>query len=183
MAHITSIGAGIYSALCVYDTEISTLASADTLAECVSLFATAGDVIQIGNVREFPAIGTPANIVNVPVYGQSTSSQVQGQADAPNLEITINYVPSLWESSTTLGAMVGSGKLWAFQFSLLNAKPAGYNTTAGMAGLGSVANSNFYFVGKIEALLVTPQLTDANQATLTLSTQSAFFGPATVASA
>lgn len=183
MAHITSIGAGIFSALAINKTAITDLTTVDTLAELVGKFTSASDFVEVKNVREFPQIGTPANIVNVPVYGQKTSSQIQGQADAPTLELTINYVPSEWDPSVSggLGAMVGDGKVYAFQFSLLNAKPAGLTTAAGTGGLGSVANSNFYFVGKIEALLVSPQLTDANQATLTLSIIGDFFGPATVA--
>lgn len=183
MAHITSIGAGIYSALAVNTTAISDLTTVNTLSEVVAKFANDTDFVEIKNVREFPQVGTPANIVNVPVYGQKTSSQIQGQADAPNLELTINYVPAEWAAGTDLGDMVGDGNVYAFQFSLLNAKPGGLETTAGVGGLGSVANSNFYFVGKVEALLVSPQLTDANQATLTLSVQGDFFGPSTVAAA
>jgi hypothetical protein len=181
MAHITSIGAGIYSALAVNTTAITNSTSADTLSELVALFADDTSFKEIKNVREFPQIGTPANIVNVPVYGSATSQQIQGQSDSPNLEITINYVPSEWDPTTVggLGGKIGDGKQYAFQFSLLNAKPASLETNA--AGLGAGANSNFYFVGKLEALLVSPQLTDANQATLTLSVQSQFFGPATVA--
>jgi len=182
MAHITSIGAGIFSALAVNDTPITDLTTVDTLAELVAKFTAASDFVEIKNVREFPQIGTPANIVNVPVYGQKTSSQVQGQADAPTLELTLNYVPSDWTPTSDLGKLVGDGKVYAFQFSLLNSKPAGLTTTAGLAGLGSVDNSNFYFVGKVEALLISPQLTDANQATLTLSILGEFYGPATVAS-
>jgi len=181
MAHISSIGAGVFSAMAVNTTAITDLATVDTLTELVAKFGTAADFVEIKNVREFPQIGTPANIVNVPVYGQKQSSQVQGQADAPNLELTINYVPSEWTPSTALGGLVGDGKVYAFQFSLLNAKPAGLNTTAGTTGLGSVDNSNFYWVGKVEALLVSPNLTDANQATLTLTIIGDFFGPGTVA--
>jgi hypothetical protein len=181
MAHITSIGAGIFSALAVNTTPIVGTAGVDTLSELVALFNSASNFTEIKNVREFPQVGTPANIVNVPVYGQKTSSQIQGQADAPNLEITLNYIPSEWAAGTTLGALVGDGNVYAFQFSMLNSKPAGLTTAAGSTGLGSVANSNFYFVGKVEALLISPQLTDANQATLTLSVQGDFFGPATVA--
>lgn len=181
MAHITSIGAGIYSALAINTTAITNTTSADTLSELVALFADELNFVEVKNVREFPQIGTPANIVNVPVYGQKTSSQIQGQADAPNIEITINYVPSEWAAGTDLGDLVGDGNVYAFQFSLLNTKPASLETTAGTSGLGSTANSNFYFRGKVEALLVSPQLTDANQATLTISVQSDFFGPATVA--
>jgi hypothetical protein len=181
MAHINSIGAGIYSALAVNTTAITSAAAVDTVGELVALFADDTAFKEIKNVREFPQIGTPANIVNVPVYGQSTSQQIQGQSDAPNLEITVNYVPADWDPTITggLGKMVGDGKQYAFQFTLANTKPASLETNA--AGLGAGQNSNFYFVGKLEALLVSPQLTDANQATLTLSIQSEFFGPATVA--
>jgi len=177
MAHITSIGAGIYSALAVNTTAITDLTTVDTLAELEAKFASAAAFSEIKNVREFPQVGTPANIVNVPVYGQKTSSQIQGQADAPSLEISINYVPSEWAAGTTLGDLVGDGNVYAFQFSLLNSKPAGL--TADSVGLGSVANSNFCFVGKVEVLLVSPQLTDANQVTLTLSVAGEFFGPST----
>lgn len=180
MAHITSIGAGMFSALAVNTTAITNATAADTLAELVALFNTAGSIAEIKNVREFPAMGTPANIVNVPVYGQKTTSQIQGQADAPSMEITINYVPADWAAGTTLGDMVGNGNVYAFQFSLLNSKPVGLTSAAGGTGLGSVANSNFYFTGKIEALLVNPQLTDANQATLTMTVIGSFFGPSTV---
>lgn len=179
MAHITSIGAGIFSALAMTTAE-STSVPADEAA-WETLFADDANFIRIPNVREFPQLGTPANIVNVPVYGQKTSSQIQGQADAPTLELTINYVPSelaalnLFEGA---GGIVGDGKVYAFQFSLLNANPTSIEAVAG--GLGTVANSNFYFRGKVEALLVSPQLTDANQATLTLSIIGDFRGPFTV---
>jgi hypothetical protein len=178
MAHISSISSGLFSALAINKTPILNITSADTLPELRGLFANVADFVQVNNVREFPQMGTPANIVNVPVYGQKTSSQIQGQADAPNLELTLNYVPSEWATGTQLGDMVGDGNQYAFQFSLLNAKPGTLAATVG--GLGVVRNSNFYFVGKIEALLVSPQLTDANQATLTLSIQGDFFGPDTV---
>jgi hypothetical protein len=180
MAHITSIGAGIYSALAVNTTAITSATAVDTLTELVALFGDDTSFKEIKNVREFPQIGTPANIVNVPTYGQKTSQQIQGQSDAPNLEVTINYVPSEWDPTVVggLGAKVGDGKQYAFQFSLLNTKPASLETNA--AGIGAKENSSFYFVGKLEALLVSPQLTDANQATLTLSIQSEFFGPSTI---
>jgi hypothetical protein len=179
MAHISSIGAGIFSALSMYKTAITDPTTADTLAEHVAFYATATNIETLTNVRSFPAIGTPSNIVNVPQFGQSTSSQVQGQADAPTLEFTLNYVPSVFETSA-FGTSRGNGSSYSFQFSILNAKPAAYTTAVGAGGLGSVGNTNFYWLGKVESLLVTPQLTDANQATLTLSAQSAFYGPSTV---
>ena len=190
MAHISSIGAGMFSDLSIAapltDPVFSTL---DTQAEFEALFATeinsAGGTkatntfVRVANVREFPSMGTPPNIVNVPVYGQKSSQQIQGQSDAPNLEITVNYIPADWAAGTILGDMIGNGKLAVFRFTLLNSEPTGngaakYAST--VAGIGTVQNSVYYWIGKAEALLVNPQLTDANTATLSLTAQSQFYG-------
>lgn len=187
MAHISSIGAGIYSDLSVCKDEATNKAA--IAGKTVDLFhacfaATKYERIQ--NVREFPAMGTPPNIVNVPVYGQATSQQVQGQADAPSMEITINYVASEWADGGTLGEMVGDGKQHCFRFLLLNSKPINYNSvgTPTLAGdtsdMNVVENSMYYWIGKIEALVVNPQLTDANTATITISVQSDFYGAYTL---
>lgn len=187
MAHIDSIGAGMYSDLSV---SVETLPSALTETNLKGLFATeiangsaptasAGEFVRIKNVREFPAMGTPPNIVNVPTYGQATTQQIQGQSDAPTMEIQLNYVGKEWqETANFLGKMVGDGKQYVFRFALLNAQPtAASNAYASTeAGLGTVQNSQYFWVGKMEALLVTPQLTDANTATLTLTMQSEFYG-------
>lgn len=194
MAHISSIGAGVFSDLAVHNHSTS-LTSIDSQVEFDALFATetdtpaTGTFSRIKNVREFPSMGTPPNIVNVPTYGQKTSQQIQGQSDAPTMEITVNYVPTLWGAGTVLGAMVGDGKQKAFRFALLNAEPANYaSSTAGIgtakggtAGTPACENTYFYWIGKIEALMVNPQLTDANTATLTISIQSAFYGAYTTA--
>jgi len=191
MAQITSIGAGLFSDLAIHVPSTllsaSALAGLDTSAEFLDLFATditdtgtkaAGSFVRVKNVREFPALGTPPNIVNVPVYGSKTSQQIQGQADSPSVEITLNYIPADWAPTTNLGALVGDGNQYVFRFALLNAQPGTYisKAAAGAPGLGSVQNSQWFWYGKVEALLVTPQLTDANQATLTISVQSPFFG-------
>jgi len=198
MAHINSIGAGMFSDLAVAKPATPpTFTSLDTEGEFVALFASeidsvggtpaANTFVRIKNVREFPSMGTPPNIVNVPTYGQKTSQQIQGQSDAPSLEVTVNFVPTEWASGTLLGAMVGDGNQYAFRFTLMNSAPTG--TTAATkyaslaAGLGTTQNSEYYWVGKIEALLVNPQLTDANTATVTMSIQSAFYGAYTVAAA
>jgi len=181
MAHIGSITAGIYTSIAYNSTPVASLGSVDTAAEVISLFSSAP--VEIKNIREFPQIGTPANIVNVPVYGQKTSVQVQGQADSPTLEFTINYVPA---DMTALQALVGNGQIYAFQIALCSQKPANLQQTAS-TGIGSTVNSIatqntvFNFAGKFEALLISPQLTDANQCTLTLSMQTELFGPATYA--
>lgn len=195
MAHITSIGAGMFSDLAVaVPTTDPSFATLDTQAEFDALFATevesvggtkgAGAFVRMKNVREFPAMGTPPNIVNVPTYGQKTSQQIQGQSDAPNLEVTVNYVPAEWASGTILGGMVGDGKQYVMRFALLNAEPTGSGATkfASVAGgLGTIQNSEYFWIGKVEALVVNPQLTDANTATITLSIQSSFYGAYTVA--
>ena len=184
MSHLSSIGASIFTDLAVCVDDVATTgANAIAIAtfnetNAVSCFAAAADYERITDVREFPSVGTPANIVNVPVYGQKTSAQVQGQADAPSLEVTVNYIAADWASGTTLGDMVGDGIQRVFRVTLLNTTPTGYDMTAG--SLGTVENSTYYFIGKIEALLVNPQLTDATTATITLSTQSDFIGAFTI---
>lgn len=195
MAHISSIGAGMFSDLSVATPETalsaSALAALDEKAEFTALFATEipsqggtrapGSFVRIKNVREFPSMGTPPNVVNVPVYGSKTSQQIQGQSDAPSMEITLNYVPSEWasEDANILGKMVGDGNQHVFRFTLLNAEPTGSSATkyaSSAAGVGSVGNSQYFWVGKIEALQVNPQLSDSNTATVTLTIQSEFFG-------
>jgi hypothetical protein len=194
MAHISSIGAGMFSDLsvCMPNTPPN-FSALDTQAEFDALFATQiesnggtkgnNTFVRVKNVREFPAMGTPPNIVNVPTYGQKTSQQIQGQADAPSMEIQVNFVATDWSSSSLLGAAVGDGNQYVFRFALLNTEPPGYVSTAGMTGLGAVQNSVWYWIGKLEAFVVNPQLTDANTATITLSVQSKFFGAYTIANA
>ena len=201
MAHISSIGAGMFSDLAVAmpaaELSAAALAALDTATEFQALFATeidtqggtkaANTFVRIKNVREFPSMGTPPNVVNVPTYGSKTSRQIQGQADAPSMEITLNYVPADWAkdgaSPTLLGSAVGDGIQRVFRFTLMNAAPTAtgataYSSTAG--GLGTVQNSQYYWIGKLEALQVNPQLTDANTATITITVQSDFYGAYTI---
>jgi hypothetical protein len=199
MAHISSIGAGVFSDLSVAtpatDFTAATLAGLDSATEFQALFATEIDSVggtkaantftRIKNVREFPAMGTPPNVVNVPVYGSKTSQQIQGQADSPTMEITVNFVSAEWakESANILGSMVGDGKQYVFRFALMNSQPTGSGATkyaSTSAGLGTVQNSQYYWVGKLEALQVNPQLTDANTATVTITVQSEFYGAYTI---
>jgi hypothetical protein len=176
MAHISSLGAGIFTYLDIFKGTIP--ASTDTVAECAALFVgtvdgTAdADHVRMPSVREFPSIGTPANIVNVPVYGQKTSSQVQGQADAPTLEVTVNYVA---DDMTDIHNLIGTNCVFRFMMC-----SAAVTEDEGAASSLASNNTEFYFLGKIEAILVNPALTDATTATVTLSAQSDFFGPATI---
>jgi len=194
MAHLSSIGAGMFTDMAVAspltDLTAAQVSAMTTEALFVAAFASeipavggteaAGTFIRVQNIREFPAMGIPANIVNVPRFGARTSSQVQGQADAPTTEITLNYVASDWAKGSTqlLGNMVNDGIVRAFRFTILNNAPVAYGSKA--AELGTVPNTEFYFLGKVEALVYNPQLTDANQATLTVSMLSELYGGFTV---
>lgn len=182
MAHLSSIGAGMFSDMSVSagsaDLTPTQVATMQTAAVFDALFATeiqpiggvraAGTFMRIPNVRDFPSMGVPANISSVPRYGAKMAGQVQGQAQAPTLELNVNYIGANWAKVTSLlGDMIGDGKVRAFRFAMLNVRPTGYASTAG--GLGTVENTHFYFLGKMEAIMYSPQLTDANQATVTLS--------------
>lgn len=194
MAHINTIGASMFSDL-AFSAGSAALAPATltTSTAFAALFATeiesvggtkaAATFVRVKNVREFPSMGTPPNITNVPVYGQTTSQQVQGQSDAPNLEITLNYVPADWAEGTILGDMLKNKTLAAMRFTLLQTAPTGTGATryaSTVSGIGTVQNSTYYWVGKVEALLVNPQLTDATTATITMSLQSDFYGAYTL---
>ena len=189
MAHLDSLQAGIFSYLDMSTAAVA--ASVDTTAEFAALFVgatpgsanddpatQAGQVTGIADhqrmpsVREFPSIGTPANIVNVPVYGQKTSSQIQGQADAPSLEVTVNYISSDMQNFHTL-----IGKEIAFRFMMVDS--ACTLNDASDNALSGKKNTAFFFKGKIEAILVNAALTDQTTATVTLSAQTDFFGPFT----
>lgn len=207
MAHISSIGAGVFSDLSIaMPSTPPTLTDLDTPSEFQNLFAAeissvggtkaANTFVRVGNVRTFPAMGTPANIVKVPTYGQKTSSSIQGQADAPQLEVDMNFIAANWakEAGVLLGNAVGDGNQYVFRFTLLNSEPTGQLNNTGpivaatryaslnlaAGGLGTVQNSQYYWIGKLEALLVTPSLTDANTAKLSMSIQSSFYGAYTI---
>jgi len=186
MAHISDLRTGIFTYLDLHT--VAPVAATDTAAEYAALFVGStpgtadtadGDTTGVAghyrmpSVREFPSVGTPANIVNVPVYGQKTSSQVQGQADAPSLEVTINYNAT---DAGDLHSLIGKPVTFRFMMTDSACTPdEGAGTTL------AKANTEFYFNGKVEAILVNPSLTDATTATVTLSTQSDFIGPATIA--
>jgi hypothetical protein len=116
----------------------------------------------------------------VPVYGQKSNQQIQGQADSPTMELTLNLVSSDWADDATalLGSMVGDGNQYVFRFALLNSQPTGYASTA--LAIGTAENSQWYWIGKLEAFEVTPQLTDANTAKVTITMQSDLYGAYTI---
>ena len=150
MAHISTLGAGIFTYLDIFTGTIP--AGTDTAAECAALFVgtTPGtadaDHVRMPSVREFPSIGTPANIVNVPVYGQKTSSQVQGQSDAPTLDVTVNYIAADMED---LHDLIGQQTIFRFMMT-----ESACTQDEGAGSTLNKANTEFYFKGKIEACLL-----------------------------
>jgi len=161
MALISNIGAGIFTKLKYKADSSYTLPTSDSTHQ--AFIAGGGDFAgntEVTNIREFPSFGKPANIVNVPSYGQSVSSQIQGQADAPTLEFSLNYVPSVHD---TIQALVQDGLTYVFELDVKNSATG--------------ANAAFYVKGSIASFEVSPNLTDSNQATLTLSTSTDYTGP------
>lgn len=184
MAFPTTVAAAHFSALMV-----TREAAPGTITEAAlkGIFdgTASGDFVAIENIRDMPTIGTPPNVVKVPQYGLSQTLSVGAQSDAPDLQFTINYVPSQWVSSAntwatsgTLKDLQSSGQSMWFQFALLTQKPASLNCVVG--GLGTVPNALFYFRGRIESLEITPARDDAATATIALSLQSDFYGPYTI---
>jgi len=161
MALISNIGAGIFTKLKYKADSSYTLPTTD--AEHQAFIAGGGDFAgntEVTNIREFPSFGKPANIVNVPNFGQSVSSQIQGQSDAPTLEFTLNYVPSV---HNPIQALVQDGNTYVIQLDVKNSSTGD--------------NAAFYVKGQIASFEVGPNLTDSNQATLTLSTSTDYTGP------
>jgi hypothetical protein len=172
-----SIGAGTFSALAVSKTAVPTTLPT-TGSAWQALFATTAGLDEIKSIREMPTFGTPANVVKVPQYGVTQSLSIGAQPDAPDLELTVNYIAADWAPGTVLADYIKAKTQRVFQFSLLYAKPA--TLAATVAGLGTVDNASIYFVGRMESLLIEPSLSDSNTATIALSIQSDFFGPFTI---
>lgn len=211
MSHISSIGAAMFTDMSV---AIGTVTAGKAAAALPvtrdktgfdALFATVTSnpkYLQLQNVRDFPAIGAQPNLVNVPVYGSKTSQTIGGQSDAPQMEITVNYVGIDWAAGAVatvwtgglvstkgseLANMVGDGISRAWRFTMMAAQPTGTTNAAALSqydsvagGLGVVENTMFYFMGKIESLLITPSLSDSTTATIAFSIQSPFYGAFTV---
>lgn len=199
MAHISSIGAGLYSSLMVFGTQTGTGGSAAfSLGSALTRASTGFTIAQsnpgaysfphsaavstaapfvVPNVRELPAVGTPANVVNVPRYGSTTSLQITGQADAPSLEFTFNYVPGALQRA--LQADVGSGTTRTFVVRLANGSAGA--ATGGTALGATVEFNDFVFNATVSSFLVTPSLTDSNQATMSLAVSTDIDGPLTSA--
>ena len=187
MSHITSIGASKFTAL---DFVVNSAQNANSTAAALhGLFVSnsaailasetvidetlVGTVKHVGNIREFPSLGTPANIVNVPVYGQATSSQVSGQSDAPSLEFTLNYVPA---DHAALDVLRKSATRLCFRVRIADA-----SITVDASGIMTADNvdkfADFYFFGTVASFEIAPSLSDSLQATIAVTIEGDFVGP------
>ena len=196
MPNITSIGAGMYTSLAYVDLPVvegsgsanTTIGQGDTVTEWAPEFET-GDAANgftaataarnIGRIREFPNLGIPANIVNVPQYGQAVSSQIAGQSDAPSMDFTFNYVP---HEHAFIEEMRAGGELYLFRVRLANAKQdtdVDKNNLPTVDDDGNVVEaSDFYFFGKVASFEIVPNLTDSNQLNVSMTIDGEMVGPA-----
>jgi len=196
MPNITSIGAGMYTSLAYVDLPVvegsgsanTTIGQGDTVTEWAPEFET-GDAANgftaataarnIGRIREFPNLGIPANIVNVPQYGQAVSSQIAGQSDAPSMDFTFNYVP---EEHAFIEDMRAGGELYLFRVRLANARQdtdVNKNNLPAVDDDGNVVEaSDFYFFGKVASFEIVPNLTDSNQLNVSMTIDGEMVGPA-----
>ena len=105
--------------------------------------------------------------MNVPVYGQSISSQVGGQADAPTLSFTLNYVPAV-HAALDRERLAGTVNAWRVRLAAAE---------QGARGNPFDIFDDFYFRGSVVSFEVTPSLSDSNQATITVNITGDFAGP------
>jgi hypothetical protein len=205
MPNISSIGAGIYTSLAFIDQDVvsgvnsgSSPGTGDTAANWTALFearqstsgVTAGqkvdwdagtDAKSFGRIREFPNLGIPANVVNVPQYGQGSSSQISGQSDSPSLDFTFNYVPT---EHAFISELRAGGENLLFRVRLSNAQQIEESTgviTPYEEAVGSGSDmrefSDFYFFGSVASFEIVPNLTDSNQLNVTLTIDGEMRGP------
>ena len=143
--------------------------------------------VDMGNIRDMPQFGTPANIIKIPEYGRKQTLSVGAQPDAPDLEFTINFVGVDWnieakETERVIGRYTTDGVTRGMMVSLLAAQAASSHPgmAAGSDGIADVPNACIFFAGKIESALFSPMRDDAATVTVALSVQSDFIGPVTL---
>ena len=184
MAHIDTIGASIYTSLWINAGTLTNeiFEGVPTRPANIGAFrayfetANVSDVAlpptisptsrNVGHIRELPSMGTPPNIVNVPQYGQATSSQIQAQADAPSLELQFNYVPS---EHAYLDQLRKDGVGVVFRIRISN--------NPGVVGRSTDKYDDVYFYGTVASMEIAPSLSDSLQTTIALTIDGDFEGP------
>lgn len=175
MAHINDISAVKFTTLSYATGTVTRSTNQDSEATAFrTAFATAANVTDVGDIREFPSLGTPANVVNVPNYGSSISSQVAGQADAPSIEFTLNYDPTNHANVDVLRRNATSVN-WRVR--LTDVDGLTVSPTTGLPTDNTQLYDDFYFVGQVASFEVQPSLSDAMQATFAVTISGDFAGP------
>ena len=195
MAFQSSVAAAHFSELAVSKDPVTTTENL-TETQIKAFFATAADFTRVPDIRDMPNFGTPPNPVKVPIYGQAQTLSITAQSDAPDLQITVNYVPSKWapsaaptafSTSGNLGDALGDGIPKMFQIAYLTSKNTNLHTgtapNIGGTATAPIANTLLYFVGRLEAPEYTFARDDAATAVISMSILSEFFGPYTVTAA
>lgn len=174
MAHIDSLQSGVFTYFSYLAAPVSPSLGA---SEVVTLFA-ATEPVSVSGIREFPEFSTvPAEVVQIPVYGQGSSVQTSAQADQLALDFTINYIPA---EHSALASLAGDGRAYAFQI-LLASGACLSKTQSGASGLGvgTARNTVFNFIGKFVGFSVAPSLSDSLTASVIVMLESEVFGPFT----
>ena len=186
MAFPNNVSAAIYSRFIMSTTELSAtqVDGLDNKVAWAKEFSGAStNRVDLGNIRDMPSFGTPANIIKVPEFGRDQTLSIGAQPDAPDLEFTINFVGSDWDeeaSATVVGDYVSDGRTRPMMISMLSSESSsnriGMNDGTGISG---ALNATIFFAGRIESALFNPMRDDASTVTVALSVQSNFFGPVT----
>jgi hypothetical protein len=186
MGNLNSIQSTQYAVLLVSRQSVPAVLSA---ANCRAAFATAADFVSIDNVRDMPTLGSQDNIIKVAQYNSKSTIQANVQGDLEAVDVVVNYDPSLWlvngNSFATTGTLmdaVNDGTSKLFMVAMLSGLPPAYVTSASVPNIGGtltniVKNTQFYFVGRLEAITYTPMRDDVVTATINLSVQSDLIGP------
>ena len=209
MAHLDSVTATQYTKVAISRVP---LGNTDTLKDWFDRFRAGSlvnthdhPVIYLESMRDIPQVGTPANIVKVPVYGEDQSFSIGAQPDAPDLEFTLNMEPNKWAAGTSstntlasheasIRRMAGDGRVYGMAFYFLNSKverpvtrpgngaASSFRLGAGPIELkydsvGQKSNSIIFFRGRVESALWNPMRDDSSTVTVTLSiTSPQFYG-------
>ena len=184
MAFPNNVSAAIYSRFVMSTNELTAaqVDALDTKTKWSYEFAGSDNRVDLGNIRDMPSFGTPANIIKVPEFGRDQTLSIGAQPDAPDLEFTINFVGSDWDeeaSATVVGDYVSDGRTRPMMISMLSSEASGSNIGESGTGIGGALNATIFFAGRIESALFNPMRDDASTVTVALSVQSNFFGPVT----
>ena len=180
MAFDNSIGHSVYAKILI-STDTSGITEYNSDTDDIDFrkhFGLDANVIELRNIRDMPSFGTPANIVKIPSYGRAITQSLGVQADAPDLEFTLNLQPDEWsDTGSGIGSIVNDG---VSRLICVNGLASQSNEGTLRNPISAISNWQLYFVGRVESRLINPMRDDASQVTLAFSVQSDFFGLKTI---